>query len=146
MYMFFVIYDDYLNKIKNDALRISFKFSLFIVLGITMAFIAFMLYRSEKVRELNKSYEKIKDQQKILKIALSHSKIVIFHYDIKSQMIDVENTLYYSGNINKFLVSEFTEKFIHEESQEKFKNLLLKIQKSETAEETLKIMNGYRLT
>lgn len=88
-----------------------------------MAFIAFMLYRSEKVRELNKSYEKIKDQQKILKIALSHSKIVIFHYDIKSQMIDVENTLYYSGNINKFLVSEFTEKFIHEESQEKFKNL-----------------------
>ena len=142
MYMFFVIYDDYLNKIKNDALRISFKFSLFIVLGITMAFIAFMLYRSEKVRELNKSYEKIKDQQKILKIALSHSKIVIFHYDIKSQMIDVENTLYYSGNINKFLVSEFTEKFIHEESQEKFKNLLLKIQKSETAEETLKIKNG----
>ena len=101
-----------------------------------------MLYRSEKVRELNKSYEKIKDQQKILKIALSHSKIVIFHYDIKSQMIDVENTLYYSGNINKFLVSEFTEKFIHEESQEKFKNLLLKIQKSETAEETLKIKNG----
>ena len=142
MYMFFVIYDDYLNKIKNDALRISFKFSLFIVLGITMAFIAFMLYRSEKVRELNKSYEKIKDQQKILKIALSHSKIVIFHYDIKSQMIDVENTLYYLGNINKFLVSEFTEKFIHEESQEKFKNLLLKIQKSETAEETLKIKNG----
>lgn len=142
MYMFFVIYDDYLNKIKNDALRISFKFSLFIVLGITMAFIAFMLYRSEKVRELNKSYEKIKDQQKILKIALSHSKIVIFHYDIKSQMIDVENTLYYSGNINKFLVSEFTEKFIHEESQEKFKNLLLKIQKSDTAEETLKIKNG----
>lgn len=142
MYMFFVIYDDYLNSIKNDALRISFKFSLFIVLGITMAFVAFMLYRSEKVRELNKSYEKIKDQQKILKIALSHSKIVIFHYDIKSQMIDVENTLYYSGNINKFLVSEFTEKFIHEESQERFKNLLLKIQDSETAEETLKIKNG----
>ncbi len=142
MYIFFVIYDDYLNNIKSDALKISFKFSLFIVLGITMAFIAFMLYRSEKVRELNKSYEKIKNQQKILKIALSHSKIVVFHYDINSQTIEVENTLYYSGNINKFLVGEFIEKFIHEESQESFKNLLLRIKTSETAEETLKIKNG----
>lgn len=127
MYIFYVIYNDYLNNIKNDILKISFKFSLFMVLGITTAFIAFILYRNEKVKELNRSYEKIKNQQKILKIALSHSKIVVFHYDIKSQTINVENTLYYSGNMNKFLIDEFIEKFIYEDSQENFRNLLVKI-------------------
>ena len=142
MYIFYVIYNDYLNNIKNDILKISFKFSLFMVLGITTAFIAFILYRNEKVKELNRSYEKIKNQQKILKIALSHSKIVVFHYDIKSQTINVENTLYYSGNMNKFLIDEFIEKFICEDSQENFRNLLVKIQRSEIAEETLKIKNG----
>lgn len=142
MYIFYVIYNDYLNNIKNDILKISFKFSLFMILGITTAFIAFILYRNEKVKELNRSYEKIKNQQKILKIALSHSKIVVFHYDIKSQTINVENTLYYSGNMNKFLIDEFIEKFICEDSQENFRNLLVKIQRSEIAEETLKIKNG----